>query len=395
MGWVYHLTRPGRDTPASEPSRILVIRLDLLGDVLFTMTGVKALRARYPDAHIAMVTLPYTAPLARSYREVDEVIAVDTNRIRRVRGLLDLRTWREYGRTISLLRSRNFDLALSVAGRTASLCAFLSGSTRSIGYDREAYPFTLTERLEGGRYEERMHEVEYVLRLAQAVGAEASPDHLQVTVAPEAQTRVRDRLRAEGIGPGERLVVIHAGSLNGSAKRWPPSRWASFSRQLRARAGVKVVLAGAPSDAAIAAQVMAEDADILSMVGQTSIEELVALLADAALVATGDSGPLHLAVALGIPLLAAYGPTDPAIHGPYHPVAPVAVHRQDLACSPCYSMAATAECPLGDPICMRLVGVQPMVASAVDLLNHSLPGKPAAENWRVPLAAYPGANTSF
>jgi ADP-heptose:LPS heptosyltransferase len=135
------------------------------------------------------------------------------------------------------------------------------------------------------------------------------------------------------------------------------------------RTGARLVLIGARDDAWIAQEVLdATSASITSVVGQTSIEELIALLQRADLLATGDSGPLHLAVALGKPVVAVYGPTDPEVYGPYNPTAPAEVHRQDLACSPCYTASTTAECPLGDPICMRLVTVRQMVEAAVPLL---------------------------
>lgn len=357
--------------PQTGVTRILVIRLDLLGDVLFSTVGVRALRATFPEAHIAMLTLPYTAPLARAYPELDEVFTLDTNRIRRPSGLLDPRTWRAYWRTFRAIRARNFDIALSLSGRTASLCAFLSASPRTIGYDLEAYPHVLTDRVPGGRYVERKHEVAYVARLVQAAGATSVPAHLSAPVDERARQRVRRLLYEEGIGPAETLIVIHAGSINGAAKRWPPASWASFCEAIAVQTGARLVLAGAGSDQQIAREVLAGTRNAVSLVGRTSVEELVALLSVADLVASGDSGPLHLAVALGVPLLGVYGPTDPAVHGPYNPEAPVVVHRRDLACSPCYTMAAMADCPLGDPICMRLVGVREMAASAIRLLETS------------------------
>lgn len=371
MGWAYRLRHREGPLHNPSPSSILVIRLDLLGDVLFSTVAVRALRASFPGAHIAMLTLPYTAPLARSFTEVDEVLTLDANRIRRPIGLLDPRSWANYWNTFRAIRERHFDVAISVAGRTASLCAFLSGSRQTIGYDLEAYPYLLTDRVPGGRYVERMHEVTYVSRLARAAGATSTPAHLEAPVDDGARLRVRRLLREVGIAPAESLVVIHAGSLNGSAKRWPPSCWASFADAVAAGTGAKLVLAGAGSDREIASEVMMRTRNVVSLVGRTSVDELVALLTEADLVATGDSGPLHIAVALGVPLLAVYGPTDPAVHGPYNPVGPVVLHRRDLACSPCYTMAAVAECPLGDPICMRLVSVGEMVTSAVRLLDTS------------------------
>ena len=133
-----------------------------------------------------------------------------------------------------------------------------------------------------------------------------------------------------------------------------------------------VVLAGAAGDLPVAREIEALVRDrVISLVGRTSITELAALLDRATLVASGDSGPLHLAVALGRPLLAVYGPTDPRIYGPYGARAAVSLHRRALPCSPCYTLAATAECPLGDPICMRLITPGEMVASALVLLRES------------------------
>src|SRR5947209_7912092 len=216
-----------------------------------------------------------------------------------------------------------------------------------------------------------MQEVEYDRALARAGGAARFPERLDVPVDPQASRRVDDLLRRVGVA-GESLVLVHAGALNGEAKRWPPKYWARFADELQRLTPSRVALIGARGDLPIAQQVIESAAfPVESFVGSTTIEELVALIARADLIATGDSGPLHLAVALGRPLVAVYGPTDPAIHGPFQPTAPVALHRRDLPCSPCYTMAASAECPLGDPICMRLVTVPEVVESAMRLLNGS------------------------
>jgi lipopolysaccharide heptosyltransferase II len=252
----------------------------------------------------------------------------------------------------------------------ASLCVFLSGAKRSVGYAGEAYPFLLDDVAPGGRYSERKHEVEYVRALARFAGANAVPQRLEISSPSGADAAIQERLRSLGVDDGEALVVIHAGAVNGSAKRWPSVHWAEFADRISEATGAKIVLAGAASDEPLAQEVQARStSSVVSLVGKTSITELLALIARANLVASGDSGPLHLAIALGRPLVAAYGPTDPRVHGPYHPRSPVRIHRADIPCSPCYSMAASAECPLGDPICMRLVTVDQMVNSALELLG--------------------------
>jgi lipopolysaccharide heptosyltransferase II len=349
----------------------MIIRLDLLGDVLSSMHAVEALHAAYPAARIVMLTLPYTAPLARLNPAVDEVVSVDTNRIRTPRGLLSPATWSEYRRTHKYVRSQGFDLCVSLSGRMASLCAFLSGARRTIGYSREAYPFLLSDPVAGGRYVERTHEVEYVRRLARHAGASLFPERASLTV-PEEAHQATDRLLAQhDIAAEEKLVVIHAGSVHPSAKRWPPGSWSCFADDLHQATGARIVLIGSKSDEPVAREVVQNaTVPIATLVGDTTVEELLGLLARADLVASGDSGPLHLAVALGRPVVAAYGPTDPRIYGPYNPVAPTQLHRKDLPCSPCYPTTVSPDCPLGDPICMRLVTVRQMVNSAVELLSE-------------------------
>jgi ADP-heptose:LPS heptosyltransferase len=140
---------------------------------------------------------------------------------------------------------------------------------------------------------------------------------------------------------------------------------------------VQIALIGSAADAPLVEEVRRRTrTPVISLAGKTDIEALIGVIAHADLVASGDSGPLHLAAAAGRPVLSVYGPTDPRIHGPYRPVAPVRLLRSDIVCSPCYSMAATAECPLGDPVCMKLVRPEPMVRAALALLQ-------------------PAANTSF
>lgn len=354
----------------SDVRNILLVRLDLLGDVLFSLSAVEPLRRRFPGARITMLTLPYTAPLARLEPAVDRVIAVDTNRIRTLRSLLHPDTWRDYWRVYRELRRGRYDLAMSLSGAMASLWAYLSGAAGTVGYENEAYANLMTDPVPGGRFADRMHDVDYVRRLVSSAGApsEAAPQRVRV---PEGALRSAEALFARhGISCQDRVVVVHAGSTNGSAKRWPAPNWGAFARRITDQAGARVVLVGAASDQLIADEVLAASGGAaVSVVGETSVEELLGVIARADLVATGDSGPLHLAVALERPLVAAYGPTDPAIHGPYMPRAPVRLHRQDLACSPCYSMARSAECPLGDPICMRLVTVSQMTESALELLR--------------------------
>jgi len=305
------------------------------------------------------------------YPMVDEVIEVDTNRIRTPTGLLHPRTWFAYVLAAKRLRQSEFDLCLSLSGPMASLWAFMARPKRSVGYADEAYPFLLTDAVPGGRYRQRQHEVEYVLRLACEAGGVRTHEGLACPpITENARARIAAELAEHGIRRDDKVLVVHAGSVNGWAKRWPAAYWARFVGDVASRTTVRVVLAGGASDISIGREVrQAMPAQVTSLVGKTSVEQLVALLDRADVVASGDSGPLHLAVALGKPLVAVYGPTDVAVHGPYRPGGPVRLHRYDLPCSPCYTTAATADCPTCHAICMRLLSVPAVVDSAVELLG--------------------------
>ena len=363
------LAAPGR-TSGSTPRRILVIRLDLLGDVLYSLAAPAALRHRYPDAEIDMVVLPYTAPFVKASGFDGQILTLDSNRIRTVSGLMDPRTWRDYIRLWRRMRARRYDVAVSLAGTTASLVAVLSGARRRIGYADEAYPFVLTDAVAGGRFDRRVKEVDYVMRLLEPLDITAPASLPAFLPSDRAAGTVTTKLAAAGVTSDAPLLVIHAGAVNGGAKRWPAEKWAALARDVRERAGANVVLTGGAADREIASEVVERSGGAaISLAGQTSLDELAELLRRADVVAGGDSGPLHLAAALNRPVVGIFGPTDPAVHGPALPAAPVRIYRKDLPCSPCYSLAATAECPLGDPICMRLVPAREVAAGTIALLR--------------------------
>ena len=341
--------------------KILVIRLDLLGDVLLSMPAVEALHERYPDAEIWMMTLPYTADIPARFPFVSRVVALDTNGIRSIRGLLRPATLLDWFGTYCLLRRQRFDLAISLFGLMASIWAFLSGATHRLGYRKEAYPLLHTRTLPGMRYDRRQHEVQWCLDLAEFAGARRRPRFPHLQVEPFAAERAAQLLKRNGIGPDDLLIGVHAGSINGSAKRWPETHWAELSDRLN-ELGAKIVLTGSSKELPIALAVtraMRNPAVVLT--GETTINELAAVLARCDIVLSGDSGPLHMAVALNRPTVAVYGPTDPAISGPYPKPGQIAlVLRTGIGCSPCYDALATADCPYGNTACMHHLTVDRM-----------------------------------
>lgn len=360
--------------PRFDPERvhkILVIRLDLLGDVLLSMPAVEALHERYPEAEIWMMTLPYTADIPARYPFVDHVVTLDTNGIRSLRGLLNPHVFKKWYGTYRLLRRQRFDLAVSLFGLMASIWTFMSGATHRIGYYKEAYPLLHTRTLPGRRYDRRQHEVLWCLELAELAGATPRPRYLHLDVDPALRESMRRRLASQGVDDETLLIGIHAGAINGSAKRWPSTHWAELADRLQSELGATVVLTGSPSEIPIAQQVtglMRTRPVVLT--GETTVNELAAVLERCDLLLSGDSGPLHLSVALNRPTISLYGPTDPAISGPYpRPGQTAIVLRTGIGCSPCYNALATAECPHANTVCMHHLTVDRVYGTACRVLR--------------------------
>jgi lipopolysaccharide heptosyltransferase II len=365
------LLRRTRPLSPDEVRRILVIRLDLLGDLVLSLPAVGALKRTYPHAEVTMLTLPYAADLLQLAPDVDHSFSYDVNRIRRPRDVLTASNYREFFALVGQLRRARFDLCLSLHGRFACVLAWLSGCPRRFGYRLEAYPFMLTNSLPGGRYLARQHETAYSLGLAAAAGAVvdwARPPAPKLTIPAAEQRRMRHLLAEFEIRPDGLLVILHPGASNGSAKRWPTEYWGQLASRLHDERAATIVVTGAPSEAeTVKAVVRACTFRPLVMAGQTSIPQLGALLKRADLLLSSDSGPAHMAAALGTPQVTIFGPTDPVVYRPLGSRA--VVLRGDLPCSPCYDARATAECRFGHVNCMRQLLPAEVYEACVRLLQ--------------------------
>jgi heptosyltransferase II len=367
IGMLRRLRRLRRRAPRPEETRsVLAIRLDLLGDLVFTLPAIEALKDAAPRSRLTVLVLPYTAALLKGHPDIDRVIAVDVNRWRRPSAWLWGGAWREVRRAVGELRSEPYDLCVSFYGRVGAAAALLSGARYLVGYASEGYLGSFDRGVPGRRYARRRHESEYCLDLVRALGISAAARPPRLHVRQDAVRRVDKLLADAGIAQAEKLVVLHPGALNMEAKRWLPERWAAVADALQTGSGRRVVLVGSPSEAGLAAEVECRMATpVVNLAGGTSLEEFVALLSRARLFLGGDSGPLHVASALGVPSVSVYGPTDATFTGPLHPSARVV--RAPCECSPCYHPAALAACPHGDVACMARVSVDEVLRAVEDL----------------------------
>lgn len=326
----------GRRSPPTDPKSVLIVRFDLMGDVVNALSAAVAARTRWPGAHVAFMAPPAWQAIVRRCPAVDEVIPFDGGAVTHWPAVLDPRAWAGAARVVSGARARRFDVAISVYGPIAGSTVAFSGARWRVGYRAEAPAWSFDEALPGRRRNGGPHEAELATRLLGGAG----PDW-QAIAAHDTSHLVAGLQRP--------LVVLHPGAAHGDAKRWPAAHWASLSKALAPHVGALAVVG--QDDARPTANRIAETAPIHDLTGATSIDELIGVLAGADVVVSTDSGPGHLARACGRRVVMLHGPTDTSVHGPGDPAARAL--RVDLPCGPCYSFDRPAECRFGDALCMQ------------------------------------------
>lgn len=305
----------------NPPRRVLIIKPSAIGDVVHTLPVLNLLRRHWPNAQISWLVTPECAGVVDRHPFLHEVIHFDRKGFvgawRNPRAILALRELAQS------LRKRAFDLVIDLQGLFRS--GWLSRTTHApvrlgLSDARELAGIFYTHRVDVGPRDQ--HAIERYLAVTEALGAGRGPVEF-----PFAVDEI-DRQSIAAMVP-ERYAVLLPGA-NWVTKRWPVERFAALQRPLRERFGLQTVIAGGPDDEELARQIPG-----VNLVGKTTLRQLVALLEGADLVIANDSGPMHIAAALGRPLVVPFGPTNAARTGPYG--RPDSVIRVGIECSPCYS----------------------------------------------------------
>ncbi len=331
--------------PHDPPRRVLIIKPSAIGDIVHALPALARLRKLWPEAKITWLVTPSCAALVENHPMIDEVILFDRNRWGKIwyspAALADLI------RFIKNLRSRKFDLVIDFQGLLRSgWVGLATGAPRRIGFAnaREGAVFFYTDRVECSW--ELDHAVERYLKIAGALGCPEGPAEFAFAVDDADRAFVADL-----VPPGRAFAVLMPGT-NWETKRWPVDRFAALVRPLHERFGLDCVVAGGPADADLAQQIPAN----FDVTGKLNLRQIVALLERAALVVANDTGPMHIAAALGRPLVTPYGPTCPRRTGPFGRMD--SVIRLDLPCSPCLSRSCTHQS------CMQWLDVRPVLELA-------------------------------
>lgn len=321
---------------ASAPRSLLLMRPDHLGDILFLTPALHALRTALPAARITLLVGPWSAPILERNPDVDILETCPYPGFERQPKAGPLAPYRLLLRQARALRSRGYDAAviLRFDHWWGAWLAAAAGIPRRIGYDRpETRPF-LTEALP---YCPNAHEVEQNAKLL-ATLAPGDAWRLGPTrffCSEEDRSWATAWLQDRGLDLIRPLVGIHPGA-GAPVKQWPVTAWAAVADGLAAAHGAVIVLTGAAGERSLTQAVAAAMAHpVLDAAGETTLGRLAALLECCALVLGSDSGPLHLAVAVGTPTVHLYGPVAPSKFGPWGDSGRHIVLMTDWACAPC------------------------------------------------------------
>ena len=347
--------------------RLLVIRLRLVGDVVFTTPVLRALRRTWPDAHLTYLVEQAAAPIVAHNPHLDDVIVLG-----RERGLARVRADLTMGRR---LRQARFDVVLDLhGGPRAALLTWLSRAPRRIGYSGQGRGWAYTEEVHRPPELRPRHSVLNQWDILSPLIPSLPPpdpriDAVEMAEHDAAAARITEWMRSADLAPPRIPIVVHVSAGN-AFRRWPLRSFVELAVRLSSSSPERrIILTSGPSEAdaadAVARQAqeyLAGHPDAVRTCGDTTLDELRALVARAALYIGGDSGPLHMAATTCTPIVGLFGPTLPVRSAPWRDPACVteSVEVVGLACRPCDQRV----CVPGDFRCLTQIGVDAVVAAS-------------------------------
>jgi len=326
--------------------KILIRATNWVGDAIMALPALRAVRTRFPDADITILARPYVGAIYKNQRICDNMMLLD-----------------DKSSLLSELRAQKFDVALLLQNAFgAAWFAWRAGIPQRIGYARDGRSLLLTKAVPVPKPGEiPLHEQYYYLELLRRAGwLDSLPNEsfIKLCVPEENRQHAEEFLLSVGVSHNNLRIAIGAGASYGSAKCWPPDRFAELANRLQAQAPADVILFGTPAEAAVSSVIAAGmHRPPIDLTGKTTINDLPALLSQCHLFIGNDSGAMHVAAAVGLPVVAVFGPTDPFGTSPVTPRCSIV--QEKPYCSPCF----LRRCPT-DPRCMTRVTPDAVEAAA-------------------------------
>jgi lipopolysaccharide heptosyltransferase II len=340
--------------------RILIVNVNWVGDVLFSTPAIRALRKRYPEAHIACMVVPRCKEILELNPHLNELIIYDEKgEYKGLVGKLKL---------ISALKALHFDCVfLFHRSLTRTLMVALSGIRERVGIYNPKRGFLLTKKVKPQPPD--IHKVEQFLNIVKGMGVGECGKSMELFVGGDDEAFAREFLKSRGIGEKEQFIILNPGG-NWDLKRWPAERFAELGDRLREKYKMPVLITGAEKDVELGkkiAGIMKQKPVVAA--GETTLRQLAAIMKRASLVVSNDSGPMHIAVSQAVNTIALFGPTNPKVTGPYGEGIYTVIQKSQgkPGCKmPCYNLRCE------EAFCMKAITVEDVIKEADILLKNSL-----------------------
>jgi lipopolysaccharide heptosyltransferase II len=312
-----------------KDKRILIFNVNWLGDVLFSTAAIRYIRRNFPGSYIACIVPSRCYQILKDNPHLDEIIIFDEkDRHKGIMPKLDF---------VRLLRSKNFNTAFLLhRSFSRALICRLARIPERVGYYTRKRAFLLTKKIIPPP-KDTLHRIDYYLRLIEKAGLRVEDRYTEFFFRQEDEETVSEFLKKNSIGATDFLVGMNPAG-NWLPKRWIPEYWARLADKLIAELGAKVVITGSNADSALVKKIQGfMQAKAVIACGLFNLKQLGALCKKLDIFISADTGPLHIANAVGAKkIIALFGPTDPAITGPY-PLKNATILRKDTGCKiPCY-----------------------------------------------------------
>jgi len=333
--------------------KLLIIKLSSLGDVILSTPGLRAIKEKFPHHKISFLVGEESKEVLLRCPYIDELLVVDLKgKDKGLRGLFNI------ARSLS---KKNFDLVIDLQNNRAShLLAGLSLSIERYGYDNHKFGFLLNHRLKDEK--PTLDPVTHQFRVLKMLGIDLRDKHLELWPSKEDEEYVDHFLSREWLSADQRIIGINiSASKRWLTKSWPRGQLAKLCDELGLR-NIRVLITGTENDTQEAAALIAmvKNTKIINACAKTSVNQLASLIKRCSLYISADSSPLHIAAAVNVPVIAFFGPTDPARHMP--PAKHYVIIRKELECSPCYKPKCR------DKKCMNQITVEEVLEAVERLL---------------------------
>ncbi|MBW1667544.1 MAG: lipopolysaccharide heptosyltransferase II [Deltaproteobacteria bacterium] len=346
-----------------ERACILVVLIAGIGDLVLASKSLRALRNGFPEANIHLLTSSAAFPIAKNYTYIDKVWAFPIRELRKsrykilqvLRLIKQLRKYR-FSTIINLYRVTSVWGALKMG-----LLFLLLKGKKKVGHGYKGFGLFLSDKADEHIFQGR-HFADAMEEIAQLAGGIPDSNGIEVFWGKGAEEKCRQLF--SNTGRSEKIILGVNPGGDRMSRRWNPDYYATVANRLKKRFHAKIVLLGGPSEDKIAPQIQGKiDGEVLNLAGQLTLNELVYVISQCDLLLTNDSGPMHIAAALKIPLVAIFGPESPVLFGPHTSEDLYRIVFKEVDCRPCTKRKCS------EPKCLDLVTPQEVFEKCVEIIE--------------------------